>query len=166
MADRTQRLKWFQRGAEALFEGGTWLAAAGGPLAVFAVRGAAALTQLVIAQADARWQAVLDQPIGVLGEGYDVPGPRAVLRRFSTAPDWPGVEVAFADEVQARDWEALQAAHRILHEVLDLDRPVLRRLFAAEIERRDWRAVVQGYPTARDEVNRLLGDPELRSGLA
>lgn len=165
-ADRARRLMWFRRGAEAFFGGATWLAGAGGPLAILAVRVTATMAQLVIEQADARWQSVLTQPLGVMGEGYDVPSPRAVLRRFSTAPDWPGVEAAFAEEVQAGDWAALQAVHRILYEVLDLDRPLLRHLFADEIARQDWRALVAAYPSARAELQRQLDDPRLRSALA
>ncbi len=74
--------------------------------------------------------AILDQPVGVLPSGYDVPGPDEVLDWFDLDPDPPELKAQFADAVAAGDWRTLQAAHRVLHEVLSFERPLLREFYA------------------------------------
>ena len=75
---------------------------------------AAAFTRLLVDQATARFEAVVDQPIGVAAAGYDVPGPRAVVDWFAHAPDPPELAHQFLPEVAANEWQRLQAVHAIV----------------------------------------------------
>lgn len=164
MPSRGEQLAVFGRVAEGFFAGADWLLGVSPPVGV-ALKVGAALTKLVVAQAEARWEAVLEQPIGVLPAAYLVPGPDEVVDWFRYEPDPPELAAQFAAEVEAEDWRALQAVHRVLYEVLVFERPLLREVFAAELAARDYRALVEGYPAAREKVATVLGDPATRAVL-
>jgi len=161
---RTERLALFGDAAHTFFQGAEWLAAPTG-MGGMALEVAAAFTCLIIDQASARFEAVVDQPIGVLPAGYDVPGPDEIFDWFEFDPQPPEIKEQFAAEVRAGDWRALQRIHRILHEVHVLKRPLLRRIFARELAAHDWRAVVAGYDAARTQVDHLLASPKARNAL-
>lgn len=160
--DRGGRLALYGHVAEGFFASADWLAGATGIPGV-ALKVAAGLTRLVIDQAQARWEAILDQPIGVLPSGYDVPGPDEVIDLFSIDADPPILALQFRPEVEAGDWEALQRAHQILHEVRVLQRPLLRRVFGPELAAQDYRAIVTQYARARAVVEAVLGHPRTRN---
>jgi hypothetical protein len=163
--DRGERLQLFQHSARGFFAGASWLAGVN-PGMQLAVQAAAALTQLVIGQAEARWRAVLAMPIGASTVGVEAPSLRVIARYFTVMPRWPKVDVVFAPEVAAGDRAALQQIYRVLFEVLELDRPALHALFADEIERQDWRAVVDQWAAGKAALVKLAGDPAFRNGLS
>ena len=156
--DAIERKAVFRRGAEVFFDGASFLAGVSNPTALLLLRLAASATQLLLTRADARLDAVLNAPIDVVNQGYDKPEPSAVIEQFSTAPRWPGVEVVFADEVNRGDWKALQRVHRVLTDLLDRDRPLLRALFAEEIAQRRWREVVDQWLPAQKAQAALATD--------
>jgi hypothetical protein len=159
--DAIERKTVFRRGAEAFFEGASFLAGVQNPTALLVLRLAAGASQLLLARADARLDAVLNAPIDVSNQGYDRPEPAAVLEQFSVAPRWPGVEVSFADEVARGDWRALQRIHRVLSDVLERDRPLLRALFAEELRTQRWRDIVDQWPLAQKAQAALTLDPRI-----
>lgn len=161
---RAERLTLFSHAADGFFAGVEWLAAPAGVPGI-ALQVAAGFTRLLIDQAGARFEAVVDQPIGVLSSGYDVPGPDEIFDWFEFDPEPPEIKEQFAEEIRRGDWRALQRVHRILHEVCVLKRPLLVSVFAREIAARDWRAVVDGYDAAKAQVDRLVGNPRARSAL-
>ncbi len=161
MPSRGEQLETFGRVADGFFVGAHWLMGLTGPVGV-ALEVGAALTRLLVGQAQARWEAVLDQPIGVLPSGYDVPGPDEVIDWFELDPEPPELKEQFAVEIAAVDWRALQAAHAVLYEVLVFERPLLRELYAVEIAAADYRAIVVGYPEAKAQVARVMGDAATR----
>lgn len=158
------RLKLFGRAADRFFDATTWLAAPSG-LPALGLKVAAAFTRLLVDQATARFEAVVDQPIGVLAAGYDVPGPRAVVDWFQYAPDPPELADQFAPEIAAGEWKRLQEIHAIVHELHVVQRPLLRHLFAEQLAAADWRTIVREYPVAADQVQRIAGSPKVRSAL-
>lgn len=161
MGSRGEQLALFGRISDGFFQGADWLMGVSGPVAV-GLKVGAAMTRLVVAQAEARWEAVLDQPIGVLPSGYDVPGPDEVVDWFGLDPDPPELSVQFAAQVAAGDWRGLQTAHRVLHEVLVYERPLLVALFAEALAVSDYRAIVEGYADAKAKVALVLGDARTR----
>ncbi|MCA9526548.1 MAG: hypothetical protein KC549_09675 [Myxococcales bacterium] len=161
---RTDRLKLFGTAAEAFFAGVDWLAAPAG-LPGLALQVGAAFTQLIVDQGQARFEAVVDQPIGVMPAGYDVPGPDEVFDWFEFEPEPPEIREVFAPEIEAGDWRALQHAHRVIHEIHVLKRPILRRIFARELAAGDWRTIVDEHDAARTQVNKLLASPKARNAL-
>lgn len=158
------RLKLFGRAADRFFDTTEWLAAPSG-LPALGLKVAAAFTRLLVDQATARFEAVVDQPIGVLAAGYDVPGPRAIIDWFEYAPDPPELTAQFAPEIAAGEWKTLQEVHAIVHELHVVRRPLLRHLFADQLASEDWRRIVQDYPVVADQVRRISSSPKVRSAL-
>jgi hypothetical protein len=160
---RKRRLALFGRAASKFFEGTAWLTAASGLPAV-GLKVAAAFTQLLIDQAGARFEAVVDQPIGVLAAGYDVPGPVA-LKRWWRRPDPPELAAQFAPEIAAGEWLRLQEIHAMVHALQVAERPLLRHVFAHELAENDWRSIAMNWQVAVDQVQAIGSDPKLRSAL-
>lgn len=160
---RKRRLALFGRAASKFFDGTAWLTSATGLPAV-GLKVAAAFTQLLIDQAHARFDAVLDQPIGVLAAGYDVPGPVA-LKRWWRRPDPPAPADQFAPEIAAGEWLRLQEIHAMVHALEVARRPLLRHIFAQELAANDWRTIANDWQAALDQVQAISGDPQLRSAL-
>lgn len=161
---QTQRIRLFGAVADRFFATTEWLAAPSG-LPALGLKVAAAFTRLLVDQATARFEAVVDQPIGVLAAGYDVPGPRAVVDWFEHAPDPPELADQFAPEILAGEWRRLQDIHAIVHELHVVRRPLLRHVFAAELAAQDWRTIVREYPIVAAQVQRIAADPKVRSAL-
>ena len=160
---RRRRVRLFGQAADQFFNSVEWLASPTG-VAGLGLQVGAALTRLLIDQATARFEAVVDAPIGVMAAGYDVPGPSAVRRWFAD-PDPPELADQFAPEILGDEWQRLQDIHAIVHEVEVLKRPVLRQIFAKELAENDWRAIVQRYPEAVAQVRALTGNAKVRSAL-
>jgi len=160
----SRRIEAFRVASERFFAGSAWLLGATGPQAVV-VQVLAALTRFVIDRAEARWEDVLDRPIGLPSSGYDVPAPAEVVEWFAINPKHPELASQFAREIEDGDWEALQAAHRVLTEVLVFKRPLVRAYFADALAARDYRAIVDGYDAARAELDAVLESPRAVSVL-
>lgn len=159
-----RRLELFRAAAEKFFAGSAWLSGATGvPGAVLA--GAAGLTLLVLDQARARFETILDRPIGVADAAYSVPAPLEVVDWFRVNAEFPELLLQFEREVMQADWRALQPAHRILYDVLIFRDPALRGAFAAELARRDFRAIVEHFPAVRAALDELVKRPATRSAL-
>lgn len=156
-------MRLFGNAADQFFNGVEWLASPTG-IAGLGLQVGAALTRLIVDQAMARFEAVVDQPIGVMAAGYDVPGPSAVRRWFAD-PDPPELANQFAPEILGDEWQKLQSIHAIVHEIQVLRRPVLRQIFANELADNNWRAIVQRYPEAAEQLRTLTGNAKVRSAL-
>lgn len=160
---RRRRMRLFGHAADKFFNGVEWLASPTG-VAGLGLQVGAALTRLLVDQATARFEAVVDQPIGVMAAGYDVPGPSAVRRWFAD-PEPADLADQFAPEILGDEWQKLQEIHAIVHEIEVLKRPILRQIFAKELAENDWRAIVQRYPEAVEQLRKLTGNAKVRSAL-
>lgn len=159
-----RRLELFRSAAENFFAGSAWLAGATGlPGALLA--GAAGLTLLVVDQARARYESILERPIGVADAAYSVPAPLEVIDWFRVNTTYPELLLQFEPEVMAADWKSLQRAHRILYDVLIFRDPALCGAFAAELARRDFRTIVDLFPAVRSALDELVKRPEVQSAL-
>ena len=156
-------MRLFGLAADEFFNGVEWLASPTG-IAGLGLQVGAALTRLIVDQATARFEAVVDQPIGVMAAGYDVPGPSAVRRWFAD-PEPPELANQFAPEILGDEWQKLQTIRAIVHEVDVLRRPILRQVFAQELAANDWRAIVHRYPKAVEQLRALTGNAKVRSVL-
>lgn len=155
-----ERLDLFAHAGERFF--GTAELVVPGGVAATLVAALAGLTGLVIDQANARWEAVLAEPVGVAEAEYSVPLPTEAIAWFRDRPDPPELSVQFAPELAAQDWKALQRAHRVLYEVLVFRRPALRWAFAREIAARDFRGMVDRYEAVRQGLEAVLASPAAR----
>ena len=159
-----RRLELFRTTAEKFFAGSAWLSGATGlPGALLA--GAAGLTLLVLDQARARFESILERPIGVADAVYSVPSPPEVLEWFRVNNRFPELCVQFEPELTAGDWKLLQRHHRMLYEVLVFRDPALCGAFSAQLALRDFRAVVQHFDAVRAALDLLVKRPEIQGAL-